>query len=149
MTFYPKVDVSAGPPMNPQNIFLTPFIISNEGLLNLNNVDIVVALNEIKIANGPTLKSYDAPFAPRFFLFNSTLSTLAPGEKYTISNPFIYHLSPMIDRGVEYADIAVIVKFTILPLHLNMERSFRFRTSKTADGIINWYREPMAANKFF
>jgi hypothetical protein len=55
VTFYPKVDVSTVPPLNPHNILLTPFAISNDGFLSINNVEILASFNKNKNGQWPHL----------------------------------------------------------------------------------------------
>jgi len=105
------------------------------------------------MVNGPTFTGdFDSPFGVRFRLLNSTLPTLKSGEKYTVSVPFIYHLPSLVDRfkgDAEYADIAIIVRFTVSPLQLNIECSFRFKTAKDVNGNTIWQRQPNGSKKFF
>lgn len=151
VTFYPKIEVSSfPPPSDPSKILLTPFVITNKGLIPVYDIDVLMALKEIKLNHKKVKIVADKEFKALFLKSNSTLPNLKNGEEFTVSNPFIYQLPPdVINEGAEYADIAIVVRFKPVQLPFKMERIFRFKTSINPDGKLTWYKQPMSAKAFF
>jgi len=151
VTFYPKIEVSSSPPpSDPSKILLTPFVVTNKGLIPVYDLDVLMALKEIKLSHKKLKIVADKEFTAMFLKSNSTLPNLKNGEEFTVSNPFIYQLPPdVINEGAEYADIAIVVRFKPVQLPFTMERIFRFKTSTNADGKLTWYKQRMSAKSFF
>lgn len=139
ITFYPKIDVSIESSPNSNNIFSIPFTISNDGLLYIKNIDVWASPVELKAKNKRVIIKGAAGFGTRYKKANSMLPVLKAGDKYTVIIPF----PPDFDNIVsEYTDIGLIVQFMPPLIPFQMERVFRFRASRTTDGVLIWHRQP-------
>jgi len=125
--------VSLESPLNSNDVFATPFVISNDGILDLENVEVASFLIQARYENGGVAAgimgiNYIPPSA-----------ILQPGERETV--PFRHFLK--IDARPIDADMALIVTFTpqFLPF-FKKTKAFRFVTARQANGTLRLQQEP-------
>jgi hypothetical protein len=136
---YPKISVSPATSLDMKNPLLTPFIISNDGNIPINNVRFKLGVQKISWKDGKKI-TLEPNFSSHFLNPNDTVSELLPAEKYSV-------LSPLTLEGkdvVEFADIAIIVEFKPFILPIKMTRTFRFITTKSSDNKLYWYPQPVS-----
>jgi hypothetical protein len=125
--------VSLDQPLDPRDIFSSPFVISNDGALGLNDVDVYSYVVRAVDVNGNVNQNqavdHYAPPAKR----------LDAGEKRTVPFRSVAHdPNPLVS-----ADVALIVDFT--PSYLpfwNKERAYRFTTVVQANGRPRFVPQP-------
>jgi hypothetical protein len=130
--------VSLEAPLDPADVLTTPFVISNDGMLSLNSVNVESYFSRIGYGdppNGADRYSIGRGFSPR----NQTLEI---GEKETVRvGHFMYTNTP----PVTYADIAWIVYFRSPFIPILRHRVFRFVTVRQKDGTLR-LQEQAAGN---
>lgn len=137
--FYPKISVYASSSLDPQSALLTPFVISNDGNIPINDVQYRLGVQEIRFTNGQ--KMIGQPnFTSSFSGPGNSVAKISPDEKFTILSPLQFNPSGI----VAFADIAVIIDFNPAFLPFKMHKVFRFITSTGADGKLYWYAQPVS-----
>ena len=125
----PRVSVSQNEQLDPNDPFSSPFIVSNDGPLPMENVRFTCGIGSTHYEHGPTVKG--APNYRTNFIFlpdakgnlpvqNFGAIEMKPGERSTI--PSCNYPFP---KSVEGADIGIVVNFRIAYIHVNAERVFQ------------------------
>jgi hypothetical protein len=147
LALLPRISVSQNDQLDPSNTFSSPFIISNDGPLPIENVRFACGIIDVKHENGPEMIG-DQNFGSRFFVmhdkegkiagFNLGSPEMLPGERSTIPSCSYPWLNP-----VEYANIGIVVEFRIGYTPFPGRRVFRFGTLKDAAGKLHWFPFPI------
>jgi hypothetical protein len=127
---YPRVTASSGAPIDENDIYSTPFTVSNDGLLPVHNVDF-----RCSPRTAGTLKFKDVEFKRR----GVPLHSIAAGEK----------VSTMCPRGIGFSDDAsvdldVVMRFKAFWLPQQQERRFRFASVRDSSGKLQWYHKALS-----
>jgi hypothetical protein len=125
--------VSLESPLDPKDILTTPFVISNDGMLDLENIEVQTFLIQIQYQNlWLERKSIGLKYFP-------PSKTLGIGERETV--PLARLIKPTYP--VITADVALIVTFTpqFLPF-MRKTKVFRFITIRQPDGLLRLEQEP-------
>jgi len=149
LALLPRVSVSQNEQLDPDNTFSSPFIISNDGPLPLENVRFMCGIVEVKHEKGPDVIG-DAKFGTHFFILTDKNGNAAPqnfgspemlpGERSTMPSCTYPYLNP-----VENATIGVVVDFKIAyaPFIPDQRRIFRFGTLRDIAGKNHWFPLPV------
>lgn len=124
--------VSLDPPLDPADVLTSMIVISNDGILDLNNVGLQVVFKEMRWGNG----SRAINNLGNFVYLNPPI--LEPGEHKTERLGVFF-----AGGGLVYADIGVRVTFR--PQYIpfwSKHRLFHFKTVKQADGNVRFVQEP-------
>lgn len=130
LSLVPKISVSQNQPLNPNELFSTPFIISNDGPLGINNIDFVCWMRDIQVG---------ASAIKNVGLTSPSLHAegMEPGERAT------YPCGPTVSlHPLTSADVVFEVKFRPDFVPWRISRRFRFVTMQTSDGQLVWYPQP-------
>jgi hypothetical protein len=147
LALLPRVSVSQNEQLDPDNTFSSPFIISNDGPLPMENVMFRCGIAGAKIKEGPEIKG--APnFGTSFIVLTDKDGKIAaqnlgspemlPGERSTMPYCSFPWLNP-----VEGADIGIVVTFRVGYTPFSQTRVFQFATLKDASGKLHWFPFPV------
>ena len=124
---------SLEPPLDPNDVLTTRVVLSNDGMLDLENVTVASVEEEVIFGNmGRSIKSLGEEYSP-------PARALEIGEKETVEFLTFFKANvPIVS-----ADIGLIVRFTpeFLPF-LRRTKAFRFKTVKQADGHLRLEEQP-------
>jgi hypothetical protein len=125
--------VSLDSPLDVKNVFSTPLILSNDGMMSLQNVRVLTFVINAQHTNGDDeLMNIALGYVP-------PSGTMEIGEKKTVA------MADMFSRDVDFTsgDFALIVKFT--PAYMpfwTKRRPFRFQIVRGADGNLRFIQNP-------
>jgi hypothetical protein len=133
ITLQARPTVSLEAPLDPRNVLSTPFVISNDGMLALENVEVASFLIRVADINGNLqMGNIGGGYVPPSAL-------LEAGERETV--PFKHFLSS--DAPIIEADVALVVTFSPQFLAIIKEtRVFRFVAVRQANGLLRLVQEP-------
>jgi hypothetical protein len=139
MAMIPRVSVSQSEPLDPDDIFSTPFIVSNDGPLPLETVNISCADFNVVYQQGTTLRSN--PNDPGAAISDTSFNApeVKPGERVSVPCALEQMLKPPSWIKVVSSDISIVVSFRIGYTPLPGRRKFRFVTFRSADNRLHWY----------
>jgi hypothetical protein len=147
LALLPRVSVSQNEQLDPSNTFSSPFIISNDGPLPMENVRFTCGIVDVKHENGPEMVG-DANFGTTFFVLkdkngkpsvmNFGSLEMMPGERSTMPSCSYPWLNP-----IENADVGIVVDFRIGYSFFSTRRIFRFGTLKDSAGKLHWFPLPI------
>jgi hypothetical protein len=127
-----RPEVSLQPPLDPDNVMTTRFVISNQGMLSLEDVNVASFLKNFRDANNNTIGigSSDYTYAA---------GELQPGEGKTLPfAPFIKTSTPVV-----HGDLSLIVSFS--PSYLpfwKKTKGFKFSVVQQSDGRSRLEQQP-------
>jgi hypothetical protein len=138
LTLLPRISVTAGDPIDPNDTLSAPFTISNNNFIQLREVSAILWINEIQPLGVPLDKNIpaDAP-GGGLFLDDWGGHTLNMDDKYTISPSDAIHAITPREAAIS---IGVSYRPWILPWRLG--RRFRFQTHRMPNGVLTWYQLP-------
>jgi hypothetical protein len=142
-----RISVSQGEPLDEQDPFSTPFIISNDGPLPIENIRYTCGIGHTSYKNGPQIKG--AENYGTFFIFLPSTNgkmpmpgfgaiEMNPGERSTISScayPF--------PKTIEGGDIGIVVSYRVGYTPIKQTRIFRFGTLPDANNKLHWFPYPL------
>jgi hypothetical protein len=133
--FSPNISISPERHFVTSDAFRVPFVISNNGHWNLENVQSVCILNDVQF-KGLSIR-------------RSSISTveghserLSPGEGLTVKCEREVMVTSFPPTELEKADIKISVTVNTFIFGKD-ERSFRFTAEKSEDGRWHWLPKPM------
>jgi hypothetical protein len=135
LSLLPRISASQSDPLNTLQALSASFVISNDGPVGINDVelDCIIFKIESKTQNfafeGPTRVTAPDNYA----------SYLGPGER--ITTPCLFPVQ--VDNPVTFGDIAISVYFRPSFVPWYQEKLLRFITSVGPDGYLHWYPQPM------
>jgi hypothetical protein len=143
----PSISVSQNEQLDPNDPFSSPFIVSNNGPLPIEQVRFTCGIGQVTHDKGPTVKG--APNGGTSFIFLPDASgklpaqnfgdvEMNPGERSTIPSCNYPFPGP-----IEGADIRIVVTFRIGYTPLTKTRIFRFATLADASKRLHWYPYPL------
>lgn len=131
LSLVPKISVSQNYPLNPSDLFSTPFIVSNDGPMAINRVQVSCEIGPSETAGISNL-SLTQPAL-------QNLGTMEPGERGT----YPCGLPQSLIAGMEVPDVVFVIKFrpNFVPWHLT--RKFRFVRLRAMNGDMFWFPETL------
>lgn len=133
--FWPRMTVDAlttsFDPLDPHPL---QFRILNTGLLQLQNVQLVLGLCEIAPLPPKTAKSADDCSGTRIIPKQRALGTISVDEpvSFRVDDVFYHRV------GVGSYDISIVVEYKPWRIPIKCERQFRFYTRLENDGRLSW-----------
>jgi hypothetical protein len=133
LTLFPRVTVSNEAPIDPDDAFSTPFVVSNDGYLPLYSLQFSVAMGDVKYQNGSRL------VGPPDFGFHLTtpewkIASLYPAKKFTV-----YAGRVLGAHGnLKSADIAIVVDYRPMLWPFRRESVYVLKTGMGYDGRLHW-----------
>jgi len=128
---YPRVSVSSNESLDPSTPFSSPFIVSNEGLLSIYDVEFQCDIKNVEATNNIKLGGF---------------STMRPVKVIPIINPAGKETTQCARNSFapasgkfENADISIVVNFRLFWIPLSLTRKFRFVTEKDKSGQLHWF----------
>lgn len=139
--FVPRPTVVQGDPVEPDNPFSASFTIRNTNVTPLNETDACISVGEI--TNGPseTRGKRIPTFGNCFIMPEWENHYLSMDEAFAITPTDLF--SPITGRQVNYADIAIVVKYKTWFWPRKQEKTFRFITHRQSNGRLYWYPETL------
>ena len=129
-TLNPKLTITATGALDPLNPYSTPFVIKNESVLPLYDIDPEWHYRTMSSENNSGLNN------SKFINNIVPVPTLSPGESTSIFMPTFIHFGGKAGR-VKYIDVSVTVKFRPF-IPVPMSKGFRFVTVRTSDKAFHW-----------
>ena len=136
LALVPKVTVVETDPLNPEDIFTSQFIISNDGPLGINSIDISCNIGNVAFERdihiGQTRLSSTEAYKTKMFV----------GERGAMPCPLTSVIN--LDASVRSADIYMVLKFRPDYTWWHIVRIFRFITIMDSKGKLHWLPEPIS-----
>jgi hypothetical protein len=133
LTLVSKVSISQNLPLTPEDPFSTPFVISNDGPLGINHIQVYCQAIKVRAE------------AQNFEVRNGKLQNFIPaipgmeaGEKLTAPCWFPFHTRTPITE----ADLAIRITFRPDFVPWETKREFRFVMTSGSEGKYYWYPQP-------
>ena len=138
--YLPNISVSPSTTLNPQNVLLTPFIITNNTNMSIVDVKYSNSIRSLKTENGMTIDGGNE-FKSRITDSSKLIPQIKAHEQDTMIFPTQFKTDPP-----SFVDMAIVVNFKLkfIPFK-SWERLFRFVTAKDVEGKLHWY--PLALSK--
>ena len=131
LSLIPRLSVSQDHPLNVNDPFSTPFILSNDGPLGINALELSCLIIDAK-GKGAEIQNINMSMG-------LAIKRMEPGERATIPcTPAPASLGVPLESG----DAAVIVTFRPDFVFWKKLRAFRFTTLLSSDGHLYWYPQP-------
>jgi hypothetical protein len=139
LSLVPRISVENSQLLNLADPFATPFVVSNDGPLGINDVILSCLLIYVESTGGGTIEGLTV--GP-----NPVIEGMDPGERATL--PCTFHPVFGFTNPLKAADIAIVVNFRpdFVPWH--QIRRLRFKTLKGSDGHLYWYPQPLSRVPF-
>ncbi|MHC4692714.1 MAG: hypothetical protein ACYS67_08225 [Planctomycetota bacterium] len=135
----PRVFVYPAVPLDPNNPVFTPFVVRNEGYLDIHDVKFSCSMRYIKFP-GKILAIGLGDYTNRFSDPKQVASVIAAGEECTELLP----LSGLEHNQIENSDIAVVLTFKPIGwLPWRRVRLRRFVVAQSKDGRRYWLPQPI------
>lgn len=133
LSLVPRLSVSQDRPLDVNNPFSTPFVVSNDGPLGINDLRFSCFFFNLENTAGGGLTNVET----NMFLGSKRME---PGERATVPCDTM----PLVLPGpFVSADIAVKVSFRPDFVWRRKPRAFRFITYHASDGHLYWYPQPL------
>jgi len=134
LSLIPRISVSQNQPLDVDDPFSAPFVVSNDGPLGINGLQFSCRIYNIetkgsKISNIETSMLLGA-------------KQMEPGERATVpcdTMPMVPPKGPLVS-----GDLAVVVSFRADFTWWRKSRAFRFVAQHTPDGRVYWYPQPFS-----
>jgi hypothetical protein len=131
LSLLPRLSVSNLESLDPDDPFSTPFVVSNDGVLGINDVVLSCILVRLESAT-----QHWAVEGFRSVGYAPTIPRLDPGEQGTAP------CNPAVGLKASAADIEVVVSYRPDYVPWKKERPFRFVTVSSKDGKLHWIPQP-------
>lgn len=128
----PSLSVTPQTPLDLQNPFTTPFVVSNDGFLPVYSVVYSCSTKNVEDANRNRVSIVSAVTGRIDALRINT------DEKQTIRCPFPVRLSAPIQRG----EITLTITFRSSWIPWDQEKRFHFVAARNSNGHIIWFPQP-------
>lgn len=138
LSLFPRISVEAKSPAVPADPFSVPFVITNDGLLPMYNIEYAVHVKKLTDAHGRTLQVPLFIMPGRFPMWR----TLLPGDSATIVPPF--HPQPAeltFTLPLQHGELDVDLRYHYGIWPFRNRPSYRF-VAMTFAGHQVWIRQP-------
>jgi hypothetical protein len=129
----PKISVSQSQPLDPNDPFSTPFVVSSDGPLPIENVKFFCTIHTLTTTGasviGETGNLFTSP------MFNSP--EMSPGERATVPCT-----APPMTHPFTGGDVSIVVRFRVGYTPIRTSGTSRFIMVHANDGHLYWYPEP-------
>lgn len=144
LSLLPRITITQNQALDTSDPFSTPFVVSNDGPLGINDVKFVCWLQHVTLANNGDIGGFGTS-SPALDIPDG----MEVGEKTTLpcvfSNLFVSKDGTSAGNLVTYADIVIKASFRPDFALWHLHRNTRFKTVKGSDGRLYWY--PYAYNR--
>jgi hypothetical protein len=132
LSLIPHISISQSQSINPSDAFATPFVVSNDGPLGINNVGFSCEILEILYVSAKPTRHIILEN------FQAVVLGMEPGERTSFRCPFSDIAIPVVG-GYKSLDVVMRVRFRSDFVPWYQSRKFRFATAKLANGELYWY----------
>jgi hypothetical protein len=132
LALIPKVTVTETEPLNPADIFTSHFIISNDGPLEINSVDVSCDIRQV---------DFEGDFRYKNSMITSNQlqkTTMFVGERGTVVCPL-----GVASSRVKTADIDIVLQFRPDFTWWRVMRILHFVTVINSKGNLHWVPQPL------
>jgi hypothetical protein len=136
LSLFPNISVAPATPLDPTNLFSTPFTISNDGYLPIYGVTFRCRIRRVHSEGGGEVITSGKGIYP----LRDPLTVMRSGEKSTVACPF----PVTFDSPIVGADFDFVVAFRPIWIPWHRERFFRFGTAKNKEGQLIWLPRAVA-----
>ena len=136
--FGPSISIDVSSPLKPDDPFSVPFIITNEGYLDLHTIAVSCGI-DARLSRGTIIEDSEVASSRDQALI------IRPGESMTSICRFPRNFG-FPGKTVIWADIVMRVSYR--PSYLwwwQQERPFRFVTEKSSDQLLHWFPKPIGS----
>ena len=134
LSLIPRLSVVQDHPLDENNPFSTPFIVSNDGPLGINDLQFSCVLFNVRNTVGGGVSNVETSMALGG-------KRMEPGERATVPCDTM----PLVPTGIlASADVAVKISFRPDFTWWRKLRAFRFVTYHASDGHLYWYPQPLS-----
>lgn len=117
--------------LHPDSPFTAPFVVSNDGYFNLNDVTCHCIVRKVIVSGMHDLDLSDN----RVETANAPIPVLKPNEKTTVNCPSMLALDTPLMR----ADMDVVLTYRGSFIPFRMSKPFRFTTEMASDKRLRWF----------
>jgi hypothetical protein len=137
LALIPKVTVTETEPLNPANIFTSHFIISNDGPLGINSVDVSCDIRQAEFEGNARYKNN--------MITSNQLqkTTMFVGERATVVCPLNPGIFGLGNSPVKRADIDIVLQFRPDFTWWRVMRILHFVTVIDSKGNLHWVPQPL------
>jgi hypothetical protein len=132
-----RVGVSPATSLDLRDPFSTPFVLSNDGQVGINNIDFTCKLLSVKTK---TLVFDNLDFSS-----SSQISAMEPGEKSSVTCAFRRAFE--MSEPVVSADIVISATFRPDYVPWSVKRELRFVAARDVTDILHWFPQPYSRTK--
>ena len=134
-SFVPRLSVYNASALNPSDPFSTPFILSNDGMLDIYSIEYSCAGNFIETESHNIVSDVEAThWTPgRQILSPAEKDSFPCGLKGAVEALGVF---PMV--SIKTADITLNISFRPRFIVWKQTKSFRFITARTSDNQLQW-----------
>ena len=134
ITLQARPTISLESPLDPNDVFSTPIIISNDGMLALNTVNVQSFFTYINYEGKQSTRVQHYEIGGGFSPPDQTLEI---GEKETVNLQYF-----LGSRSRQQSDIGLVVFFKSPCIPILRHRVFRFSTVAQKDGTLRLQQQP-------
>ncbi|MDQ3749668.1 MAG: hypothetical protein M3367_11780 [Acidobacteriota bacterium] len=127
----PRVSVSSNESLDPSTPFSSPFIVSNEGLLPIYDVEFQCDIKNVEAMNNINLGGFNTVGTAKI------IPIINPAGKETTQ--CAQGLFAPTSGQFENADVSIVVSYRVYWIPLSQTRKFRFVTRKDKSGQLHWF----------
>jgi hypothetical protein len=150
-----NVSVAPSTALDPATLFSTPFTVTNNGPLTLNDVRVSFAIGRVRNIYGGGISTYDTGgWVSKATDENSAVvqteesgrpRTIPPQRAVTYSNALSNALTtqPLYD-----ADMGVVVSYKVWYFPFRQEQLYRFKSERMTDGNLVWAPQVVESEVF-
>jgi hypothetical protein len=133
LALVPKVTIVQGDLLNPQDAFTEKFVISNDGPLGINSVNVECFVVNMQYEDSVSINSSPV-------VRPAAVDRMDVGERLTVPPcPF----QPIAGVKLKEADISIWVGFRPDFTWWHLHRGFRFFTTNDSNGVPHWFPAPL------
>ena len=134
LSLIPRISVVQNQPLNVSDPFSTPFILSNDGPLGVNELEFSCLVFKVDQTGGGGVTGAETSMG-------LAAKRMEPGERATIPCSLLpFALTSPLKSG----DVAVRIIFRPDFVFWRKSRAFRFITFHASDGHLYWYPQPIS-----
>ena len=133
LTIFPRISVSNDAPLDADDAFATPFVVSNDGYLPLYSVLFLVSTRDVRFTDGRAIIG-TPDYKSRWTAPDWELPSLYPTKRHDV-----YAGRVIVSHGtLQSADIGIIVQYRPAFWPFRREILCRFKTQQGYDGRLHW-----------
>jgi hypothetical protein len=138
---FPRVQISKGESLDPDNAFETQFVVTNNSTFRLTALKTSCSVNTLRARDGARIDGKLTLVDPATGEFVS----VSPGESATV--PCAFNKMLALRSAVSFADVTIAAEYSY-PLWWRRIRSeSRFVTRAANDGQLRWFPQPVQGRR--